>query len=237
MKWSFNKKYFIVIIALAISFFFLSVVPYHNKEGFTKNKWSDKTLQDFIAYENTTNPNFIYDTDVVQEQVTDEDVNYLIKNGSWYWSQTTQELYKEAILSSSSISIDPNIALVEAQKIYNETAIKLMLAWNTKEGNFLLSGITVGNTKNVPDNLNNIIRCSSNGSGLEKITNLNYIGNQNIIPIKNEDVEEMVPGFKFINGTPCNVCSAVNGDYSCPFSLNIGDGNSISKIWSSLWNV
>ena len=112
-----------------------------------------------------------------------------------------------------------------------------MLAWNTKEGNFLLSGITVGNTKNVPDNLNNIIRCSSNGSGLEKITNLNYIGNQNIIPIKNEDVEEMVPGFKFINGTSCNVCSAVNGDYSCPFSLNIGDGNSISKIWSSLWNV
>ena len=237
-----NKKYkyvIIIVISLLISLLFLYIIPYHNREGFTKNKWSDKTLQDFIKFENTYNPSFIYDTDVIQEQATEEDVKYLIENNSWKWNKETDELYKEAILTSSSISIDPEIALTEAKKIYSENAIKLILAYNSKEGNFLLSGINIGNTKGLPKNINNIIKCSANGSGLEKIINLSYGGNsQNITPIKNEDVEETVPGFKFINGSQCNPCLGLNGDYTCPFSLNIGDGeNNISPIWKSLWNI
>jgi hypothetical protein len=236
-----NKKYVIIIVislSLLISLLFLYIIPYGNREGFTKNKWSDKTLHDFIKFENTYNASFIYDTDVIQEQATDEDVAYLIENNSWNWSQETEELYKEAILTSSSISIDPEIAVIEAKKIYSENAIKLMLAYNSKEGDFLLSGINIGHTKGLPKNINNIIKCSVDGSGLEKIVNLSYGGNsQNITSIKNEDVEEKVPGFKFINGSPCNPCLGLNGDYSCPFSLNTGDGGNPSKIWSVLWNI
>ena len=54
--------------------------------------------------------------------------------------------------------------------------------------------------------------------------------------MKNEDLPSVVPGFKFL-GSPCNPCGALNSDadYSCPFSLDIGDGAEVSPIWSTLW--
>jgi hypothetical protein len=45
-----------------------------------------------------------------------------------------------------------------------------------------------------------------------------------------------VNGFKFLNGA-CNPCSPLDNppNYSCPFSLNTGNGAEVSPIWKLLW--
>ena len=54
------------------------------------------------------------------------------------------------------------------------------------------------------------------------------------------NLENIIPGFKFIN-KPCNPCLALNNhaDYSCPFSLKTADNPSgqISGVWNYLWNI
>ena len=57
-----------------------------------------------------------------------------------------------------------------------------------------------------------------------------------ITPIENQNIEQQVPGFKFLNG-PCNPCTPLNNpqDYSCPFAINVGDGWDVSSIWKKIW--
>jgi hypothetical protein len=217
------------------------------KEGFTE--WSSKVKTDFANFENTHNPNFQFDMNIIQKQATPEEVEYLIKNNKWPWSDSVKAMYKDAIMRNSVISMDPGVAMDVAQTIYNETAVKEMLSWNTKEGAFLLTGVTVGHTKGLPDNINNIVRCGlsdSNGNGgavMEKITNVGYDGingsmTKNYAPVPDSELPKLVPGFKFLKGE-CNPCVALNdpADYSCPFSLNVGDGGEVSSIWEDLWGL
>jgi hypothetical protein len=185
---------------------------------------------------------------IIQQQASPEEVQYLLKNGKWPWSDEVKSLYRDAIMRNSSISMDPGVALDVAQTIYNETAIKQMLSWNTKEGAFLLTGVTIGHTKGLPDNINNIIRCGYNSSDdgspvMEKIVNVGYNGIngsmiQNTSEVSDEDIPNLVPGFKFLK-EPCNPCVALNdpANYSCPFSLNVGDGGEVSAIWQNLWGT
>ena len=212
------------------------------KEGFT---WSTQTIQAFKEYENTFNPTYSFDLNTLQKQVSDDDVTYLLENNKWYWSDETKQLYTDAISSNTSISIDPSIALDQAQTIYNENAIKQMLSWDTKEGHFLLYGVTIGNTKGLPDNINNIVRCGTSlkedDPTLEKTIHIGYDGiNGNIIkqitPIENQNIEQQVPGFKFLKSS-CNPCAPLKNpqDYSCPFAINVGDGWDVSSIWKKLW--
>ena len=144
--------------------------------------------------------------------------------------------------------MDPGVAMDVAQTIYNETAVKEMLSWNSKEGAFLLTGVTIGHTKGLPDNVNNILRCGlPNGvdgnAVMEKIVNVGYDGIngsmiQNISRVSNADIPGLVPGFKFLK-SECNPCLALDdpANYSCPFSLNVGDGGEVSTIWKNLWGL
>jgi hypothetical protein len=219
----------------------------HGREGFTE--WSSQLQADFINFENTHNPNFQFDMNIIQKQASPEEVEYLIKNNKWPWSDSVKAMYKDAIMRNSTISMDPGVAMDVAQTIYNETAVKQMLSWNTKEGAFLLTGVTVGHTEGLPDNINNIVRCGlsdSNGDGgavMEKVTNIGYDGingsmTQNISQVSNADIPGLVPGFKFLKDE-CNPCVALDdpANYSCPFSLNVGDGGEVSTIWKDLWGL
>jgi len=210
------------------------------KEGF--EEWSPQLKSDFMIYEKTNNPNFQFDINVIQKQASPQEVEYLIKNNKWPWSDDIKKMYKEAIMTKSITSIDPGVALDIAQTIYNEAAVKKLLSWNTKEGDFLLTGVTVGHTKGLPDNVNNIVRCGSNGE-MEKITNIGYDGIngsmiKNVSPVANSDIPSVVAGFKFLKGD-CNPCGALEdpANYSCPFSLNVGDGGNVSSIWANLWGL
>lgn len=212
----------------------------------TTHGWSSTLVDEFVNFQKVLNPDITYDMSIVQKQATPEEVAYLFKNNKWPWSDKLQSLYKEAIAQNSFLHVDPGISMIDAQQIYNETAMKQLLSYNTKEGTFLLYGATVGHSKNLPSNINNTIQCSTNAEGehiLEKIVYNGYdsiYGNLNttVTQIDYKDLPNQVNGFKFL-GTPCNPCVALKSspDYTCPFALNTGNGYEVSPIWQMLWNV
>lgn len=212
----------------------------------TTNAWPSTLVDEFVNFQKTLNPNVNYDINIVQKQATPDEVSYLFNNNKWPWSDKLQSLYKEAMAQNSFIHVDPGISMLDAQQIYNETAMKEMLSYNTKEGTFLLYGATVGHNNNLPSNINNIIQCSTNAKGdsiLEKIVYNGYdsiYGNLNttVTEIDYNDLPNQVNGFKFL-GAPCNPCVALNSspNYTCPFALNTGNGYDVSPIWQMLWNV
>ena len=212
----------------------------------TTSAWPSTLVDEFVNFQKVLNPNVTYDMDIVQKQATPDEVSYLFSNNKWPWSDKIQSLYKEAISQNSFINVDPGISMINAQQIYNETAMKEMLSYNTKEGTFLLYGATVGHNNNLPSNINDTIQCSTNAKGesiLEKIVYNGYdsiYGNLNttVTEINYNDLPNQVNGFKFL-GAPCNPCVPLNStpDYSCPFALNTGNGYDVSPIWQMLWNV
>ncbi|NBV76533.1 MAG: hypothetical protein EBR59_11405 [Methylococcaceae bacterium] len=192
--------------------------------------------------------------DVIQNQATEEEANTLIKTGFWPWSKQTQDMYVNSIVNGQVIKIAPDESLTESMKLYNENAIKLMLSWNTKEGQLLLMGADLGASNYDPlfasDKNHNIIKCHAPTSAttdpvsyMEKTT---YLGTDYLSGIfktkkeivANADLPTVIPGFGFIKGT-CNPCGPLNihPDYGCPFNLNTKGDNSVSEIWQSLWNL
>jgi hypothetical protein len=124
--------------------------------------------------------------------------------------------------------------------------MKQMLAWDTKEGQFILYGGDLGITPGMPETSRNSIKCVSDGKGnynVQKTVYKDYNtwnGFKNIetTNIQNQDIPKEMPGFNFVR-TPCNPCVALNMpmDNSCPFTLNIKGDNSISQIWKKIWQI
>lgn len=230
------------------------------QEGF---QWSKKSTQDFLAIQNTVNPNIIFDVKTMQNgQASQEDVDYFNQNGLWYWSPDVIHLYEEAVTKNPYIRTSSQDAVLQAKKIYNQSAILRILSNQTKEGQFLINGVLVrdvsGNPlEDLPSGYGNfgynsglignlqddIIRCSPNEyPTLQRIT---YTGKGGILNqqtkkithVDFQDAEKVIPGFTFVNG-PCNPCGPLNQvpDYSCPFKLNVKNKPPfISNIWQYLW--
>jgi hypothetical protein len=236
----------------AIGFFALFLLLYRSlslsfsnnpREGF--HQWSDDLKNRFLKFQASFNPSFQFDLRIVQQQASPKEAEYLLKHNKWPWTKETETLYRKAVLTTSITSLDPGVATDIAKTIYNEAAVKELLSWNTKEGQFLLMGVTVGNGSNdgaigLPANWNNTVRCNAAGQ-MQKNTVIGYDGVngalvENKEPVKDADLPTVVPGFKFIAGE-CNPCGALSGDFSCPFSLNVGDGGDISTIWKKLWGI
>ena len=211
-------------------------------EGFTNtntiiNPWSKDLIKRFKIYQDTISVNnYQYNMLILQQQATAAEVEQLLATGYWPWSEDLKQQYKEAISRSPLIKSDSEAELDDAMKIYNQNAAKLLLSFNTKEGKFMLYGTTNGD---------DTIRCSSDmkTSVLQKTVfdgyNLwNGYKNSTTTTIKNEDIPSQIKGFSFVNG-PCNPCSAINDnpDYSCPFKLNMPNGDDISPIWADLWHL
>jgi hypothetical protein len=174
---------------------------------------------------------------VLQEQASPEEAEELLKNGHWPWSQDTQKKYFEAVWQNPIIKFYPGAALEYAMKLYNETAAKRLLSWNTKEGQFLLYG---GKSSD-----GSLIKCSNNteNSSIQKTTlhgyNLwNGYKNTTTTDISNENIPKEMPGFSFVN-KPCNPCVILDDptNYSCPFRLNVEGDSEVSDIWKQLWNI
>jgi len=174
LRWGIGIGLFFIIIYLT-----LTQSPMRKKEGFStanketqiqtqtsgfpvKNAWPQETIDAFNKFEKTHNPDYIFDINILQQQATPADVEYLIQNNKWYWSPEVQQMYIDALKQTTITSYDSESSLAYAQTIYNENAIKLLLSWNTKEGNFLLKGAVIGHSKNMPKNVNNIVKCFVN---------------------------------------------------------------------------
>lgn len=255
-----NARYgFIAFIAIVI-LYQISHYNYYNlvaldtnktvvSEGFANgtSKWSQDTVTNFLQFESIYFPNTQFNMNVIQKQAFESDANHLLSTGAWNWSQETQDLYKDNISRNELIKIDPGVALSSAMKLYNETAIKQLLSWNAPEGKFLLYGVDSGVSEDqpsfIPDSLkkHDIIRCNSDASGLEKHS---YINNALVkTPVSNQDAPNEIAGFSFVRGA-CNPCGPLKDepDFNCPFLLKTKPQekekeNSISKIWSTLWNL
>jgi hypothetical protein len=217
-------------------------------ETFTMNnkKWPQQTIDDFKAFQESRNPNVQYDIVILQKQATVDEVNKLFETGKWPWSNYVQQMYLRAISGNSNVAIDPGIALTDAQSIYNENAIKQVLAWGAKEGIFLIHGATIGHPKGMPQNINNTVRCGTATDGspvMQKIEYLGYSGlnasmQKKVTDITNAEIPKEVAGFSFIKGE-CNPCLplSVVPDYSCPFKLNTGNGTEVTDVWKNLWGL
>jgi len=247
MKYDYNVLLIILLV--------ISVIIFNNytkiKSGFqnnnTTNKWSTELIKKFNIYQTTMSKNkTYYDLDILQKQATPEDVKQLFKTGYWPWPDDLKQDYIDSIWNNTIIKIDPTYALDYAMKTYNQNAARELLAWNTKEGQFLLYGGDLGVTDGMPKNIHNTIKCSTdsnNNSVMEKnvFNKMNtwngYMNNTTTI-INPEDIPKEMPGFTFVK-SPCNPCIALNspGDFSCPFKLNVKGDDSISSPWKSLWGL
>jgi len=209
--------------------------------------WPQKVINDFVAFQKVHNPNLRFDLDIIQKQATAEEAQTLLKTGKWPWSPDVVTLYKKSVSQNNIINNEPGASLMIVQSVYNQRAILELLSWNTKEGSFLLNGAIIKHTDGMPANINNLVRCGKDKEtgkiSMQKVVYTGYNGvNGSIVskvtPIKKSDIPNQVTGFKFLK-SECNPCSALDdpADYSCPFSLNVGNGTEVSTVWQQLWGL
>ena len=212
------------------------------KEGFSSGlMWSDDLIKRFNLYQNTMTDNTIqYNLDVLQKQASPAEAETLMKTGYWPWSNDTKYIYQDAMWRQPIIKANVGHALQSAMKTHNETAAKLLLSWKEKEGQFLLYGAQGKGFGSVAGSYDTI-KCSSdenNNSVMMGRVKENFMDEyiEKSVPIANEDIPKHMAGFSFVKG-PCNPCSALHNDYSCPFRLNVGGDDSITPIWKKLWSL
>ena len=74
-----NVKYglgiIVILVILSRISMFMKSPSAKLKEGFT---WSEDTTNKFIQLESTINPNVIFDTKIIQNQASEDEVNYLL---------------------------------------------------------------------------------------------------------------------------------------------------------------
>jgi hypothetical protein len=235
----------LVIIIVLFNLFTKNSIQ-KNKMGFQNyytTQWDNDLIKRFNIYQTTMNKNVIqFDLDRLQKQVSPEEANEYLKTGVWNWSEDLKKLYIEKVWDNPIIKIDPQYALNYAMKIYNQNAIRELLAWNTKEGKFLLYGGDLGVSDGMPKNIHNTIKCSDSLNMEKKVyTGMNlWNGFMNSVTtiVKPEDIPKEMPGFSFVKNA-CNPCIALNSpsENICPFRINIKGDDTISEPWEQLWNL
>ena len=143
-----NYKYGLMLALILIIFTrFVDIVRTKNvKENFELSQISQN---DFLHIQHTINPKIIFDMEIIKKQASQSELDYFLKNGMWPWSQDVINLYTEAINRNNFIRTYSGDSLNYARKIYNQNAILQLLSMETKEGNFLISGVQInGGPKN-----------------------------------------------------------------------------------------
>jgi hypothetical protein len=245
------KIFLFILLIIAIIFFnsFTKLDKLNLKESFVSSMgWPDDLVQRFISYQRTVNLNYHqFDLDILQKQATPDEVEHLLRTGFWPWPDDLKYEYLDKVWQNPIIKFAPSFALDYAMKLYNKAAARELLAWNFKEGQFLLYGANIGVTENLPSHINNSIKCmpskDNNSFSIKKIVynGMNFWNGYmeyDVKDLKPEDIPDNMNGFSFVK-KPCDPCKALNspGDFSCPFKLNIEDDDSISWPWKSLWKL
>ena len=198
------------------------------KEGFTAD-----SVHNFLEIQNTINPNIVFDTTIIQNQATQEELDYFNANGIWPWSQETKDLYVKNLNTNPYIRTYSPDELNYVMTIYNESAIKVILYNQSTAGQLKINGVLVpSKTKNSLEALPNgfgdfpytsglqedrtqdLIKCDLTNETLERTV---YTGKGGIYgeqtsiknPVDYNNLESIVPGLKFLNG-PCNPCQISN---------------------------
>ena len=133
-----DYKYGIILgISLIIIYRFLQL-SILKKEGFT---WSPETTTHFLQIQHSLNRNVIFDPIEMQKQASQEDLDYFLQNGMWYWSQEVIDLYSKMLGYNPYIRTYPQDAVIRARTIYNQNARLQIMSCENKEGEFLINGV------------------------------------------------------------------------------------------------
>lgn len=228
---------FLALLSFIFYLYFYLDIYKSGFQNYNNVKWSPDLIKRFNIYQTKINKNTVqFDLGILQNQASPEEAEEYLKTGLWNWPDYLKDLYIEAILSSPIIKMDPQIAVNYARSIYNKNAVTELLAWNTKEGNFLLYGRQIkpnGSFKCTYDN--NPVMQKRTAVGMDL---WNGYTNYKIENLKPEDIPKNISGFSFVN-SPCNPCSVFNEGSSnnCPFRLNVDGDDNISTIWKKIWKL
>jgi len=168
-------------------------------------QFDQKSINQFLEIQKTINPHVIFDINAIQKQATQEELNYFNEHGYWPWTEETKNLYIESLSKNPYVRADSGTALQTMRSIYNQSAILQLLSYQTKEGQFLLNGVSVHNNEpnkyqDLPNGWgdyafnsgqitrdNNIVKCgynntvkSSNPSN-PSLQEIQYMGNDGIL--------------------------------------------------------
>ena len=213
-----------IFVLLYQSFLIASINT--KKEGFTNGPWPHSWPQElvdrFLKFENTFYPKLDINLNMLMSQASVEEVEYLLREHKWPWSPELKLEYVKAMSRNKIVKSYPiGQNLEDAQKVYNENAMRQQLFWNTKEGAFVLDGVSVGGET--------VIRCANAGNGEDALEKIQFDGYDPIyfnVLTKNSfidtgDIEREVPGFKFIEESgQCNPCANLSSAGSCRFSVS-----------------
>lgn len=220
------------------------------KEGFT---WKQDSIDEFLRIQSTLNPNIVFDPVEMQKQASQQELDYYLQNGMWPWTKEAEELYKNAQGDNPYIRSLPEDSVKQTRRIYNQSSMLQAISLNTKEGNFLTSGIqihdanantppmvsagsgTYGFNSGLVRNLRNpTIKCGTNKEGKSVLQKIEYQGDGGILgehdftktDLDPSSLEGIIPGFSFANGA-CNPCEALDDppSYNCAFNLKLKDKN------------
>ncbi len=126
------------LIAISIILFQVmhlsSVRPGENsakKEGFLSDIQFGlpQNVMDFLKLQQTMNRQTVFDTNILQQQTTPEEIDYFNMHHRWQWSPETIEKYKAAIARNPYIRMSGEYAVDYAQTIYNDQAIQQALQY------------------------------------------------------------------------------------------------------------
>ncbi len=230
-----------------------------SKEGFTSE--SEET---FLRIQSTLNKQNIFDMNIINQQASQEELDYFNEHGMWPWSDEVIKLYNEFQNLNTYVRSTPSDIINYLRTVYNQAAILRILSYQTKEGQMLLNGVLVKNPQSVEelpsgfgdfvydsglaeDRTNDIIKCNlvkdDKNPTLERIV---YTGKGGIFGQQTKKIEQVdytnleniIPGFKFL-GAPCNPCKSMasNPDYSCQYTVNVeGKEPGVSNLWKYLWS-
>jgi hypothetical protein len=249
MKYSYNLLILILlVIAIIIYNSYSKGSSFNNFQNYYSNiKWSPDLIRRFNLYQQTVFENKIqFDMDLLQKQATPAEAEQYLATGFWYWPNDLKQEYINKVWLNTMLKFSPEAALNYAMKVYNQNAARELLAWNSKEGHFLLYGADLGVTDGLPKDLHNTLKCTTDKHGNSVMEKKIFIGpdywngyfNINKTIVKPEDIPKEMKGFSFVKSA-CDPCVALNfpPDYSCPFTLNVKGNQQISSQWKYLWGI
>ena len=237
MKMKMNGLHYVAITILIVMLVSAVICQmYYSNTLYTEGfVWSMKEKHDFENYRKASLPQTQFDLTMLQKQASPEEAAFLYKNGYWPWRDETKQLFLQELGQSTLIKSDPNISLDFYQKRYNDNAIRQLLGWNTKEGQFVLRGVTTKDGSKFQCKENNDGSSSMKKSWIDGYNLWNGYPNVHEEHVKNEDIPNQIFGFSFLKG-PCNPCDNLEYNKHCPFKMKLKNNDSyVSPIWKMNW--
>jgi hypothetical protein len=238
----FNKKIYLqLLLFLCVVIFFIYIFsPVASfREGMT-NTWSADTIKNFppawakIAYaaEQVATPPGTQSITQLQQSTTqvmnssfipfatDAEAQQYISTGTWSWTPDqikAATLYlnqQNATAKPPQTSDNINATVAGFQTMYPFGTIQYILGTARTINVFSMTARGYGG-------------CVADSAGNYSFMKQDASGNPTI-PVPNDQLTSLIPGFTFINGS-CNPCELTNNppNYSCPYSLSDSSGNNV----------